>query len=67
MGLNEVDPSTAEYQVLAEAPLVNGEPSNPPVPGISPIKVSSYAVIKLHFQSFQRTIILTVRCGNDFL
>lgn len=33
----EADPSTAEYQTLAaEAPLVNGEPSDPPVTGISP-------------------------------
>eukprot|EP00064_Thunnus_orientalis_P013823 superscaffoldBa00002308_g13863 len=32
MGLTETDPSTAEYQTLAaEAPLVNGEPSDPPV------------------------------------
>ena len=39
MGLTEADPSTAEYQTLAEAPIVNGEPSDPPVTGISPIKV----------------------------
>ncbi|XP_042255238.1 uncharacterized protein LOC121888045 isoform X1 [Thunnus maccoyii] len=32
MGLTETDPSTTEYQTLAaEAPLVNGEPSDPPV------------------------------------
>lgn len=34
----EADPSTLEYQTLtAEAPIVNGEPSNPPVTGISPV------------------------------
>lgn len=33
----EADPSTLEYQTLTvEAPIVNGEPSNPPVTGISP-------------------------------
>ncbi|CAK6969275.1 uncharacterized protein LOC121888045 isoform X1 [Scomber scombrus] len=31
MGLTEADPSPAEYQTLAEAPIVNGEPSEPPV------------------------------------
>ncbi len=31
----EADPSTVEYQTLtAEAPIVNGEPINPPVTGI---------------------------------
>lgn len=44
----EADPSTLEYQTLtSEAPIVNGEPSEPPVTGISPIKMLCFRVILL--------------------
>lgn len=60
------DPSTLDYQtVTPEAPIVNGEPSNPPVSGISPI----YPVYLLYlcFTTLKVFYVFNLKCGNDLL